>query len=155
MGVGKQTLALTIKLGNYNMTEIELMIGDLVMLDFYDSMCWLPEEAEWKVGRITAIHHGHLVDIDFNGKIEHDVEVGDVRPVPLTPEILERNGWKCYGGNRWVHDVCSFELEQYDDVFAIDVPAEEYGSGNFCTIQYTHQLQHALRLGEIDKEVIL
>lgn len=80
-----------------------------------------------------------------------DVGFDGVWPIPLTAEILEKNGFeKCrikeieYFGWRLNEDF-SLELNAVDTLMWNDDVA----------IHYVHQLQHALRLCGIDKEIIL
>ena len=80
-----------------------------------------------------------------------DVGFDGVWPIPLTAEILEKNGFeKCrikeieYFGWRLNEDF-SLELNAVDTLMWNDDVA----------IHYVHQLQHALRLCGIDKEITL
>ena len=70
-----------------------------------------------------------------------------VKPIPLTPEILEKNGWECNGifmekriGENtqlsWT-DICGAVLSQ--------------GRYYMCDCNYVHTLQHALRLCGFDE----
>jgi hypothetical protein len=85
-------------------------------------------------------------------------------PIPITPEILEKNGFKkarfndnepsglC--GKWWSKDglilVKMFELTLMGIVFSVS------GSNSrISNIRYVHELQHALRLCGIDKEIEL
>lgn len=78
-------------------------------------------------------------------------EISEITPIPLTAEILEKNGFEeCrikeieYFGWRLNEDF-SLELNAVDTLTWNDDVA----------IHYVHQLQHALRLCGIDKEIIL
>ena len=77
-------------------------------------------------------------------------------PVPLTPEILEKNGWKTidrYRYNRggvWF-DIINRGVEDFD----IEVSAYDGGFAYVATIYNVHELQHALRLCGIKKEILL
>ena len=75
-----------------------------------------------------------------------------VEPIPLTPEILEKNGFEdTIGGAFWISTSCNllwkdgklqnFCREEDDEVY---IPCE-----------YVHELQHALRLCKVDKEIVL
>ena len=77
----------------------------------------------------------------------------DIRPIPITPEIMEKNG---------IHR--TYE----DDTYAIfrgdGLWAVKYSDGDWelstppvcrVDIKYVHQLQHALRLAGVDKEINL
>lgn len=79
-----------------------------------------------------------------------------VEPIPLTPEILEKNGFEpvkegkfptlknCYG------DIL-FQLEDIKNEYIHDTL---YMFKNI-PIFYVHELQHALRLCNLDKEIVL
>lgn len=71
-------------------------------------------------------------------------------PIPLTPEILEKNGWVCeYFGRRqeWWLDKTKFPIVRYS--------ANDILHHNEIVLKFVHQLQHALRLFGIDKEIEL
>lgn len=94
----------------------------------------------------------------------------EVEPTPLTPEILEKNGF-IYT----THHLCTlsedkvWQIENTDMQVLIELEVQtdenliEYYVGNFlcgpnsCTLyfRYVHQLQYALRLCGIKKEIIL
>lgn len=76
-----------------------------------------------------------------------------LRPIPITPEILEANGWKCIE-------------EDADDAFYCDPTSSLFHTKgtfryNFATPEvsvvcyFIHQLQHALRLAGVDKEIVM
>jgi len=81
-----------------------------------------------------------------------------LEPIPLTPEILEKNGFKLkeeeigiYGVTIVSHYICDgvpFEVFCDGDPFAIwfEEPVN---------IKFVHQLQHALKLCGIEKKIIL
>lgn len=82
----------------------------------------------------------------------------DLEPIPLTKEILEKNGFKykegetgMYGVTTAPHYICDgvpFEVFCDGEPFAIWFKEP-------INIKYTHQLQHALRLCGIKKEIEL
>lgn len=70
-------------------------------------------------------------------------------PFPLTPEILEKNGFAVESRD------CHGEPLQYCELVDglwIDISGENFFEGK---LEYVHQLQHALRLCEIEKEIEL
>ncbi|MBR1525226.1 MAG: hypothetical protein IJ640_01015 [Prevotella sp.] len=86
-----------------------------------------------------------------------EIDEQDIKPIPLTPEILEKNGFKEdseYNGCYWRPDCSKFcfvkELEDW--YFAI-----LYKGGHICISEcnYVHELQHALKLCGIEKEITL
>lgn len=76
------------------------------------------------------------------------VGVDEVRPVRITPEILEKNGWRTQ--NRWYYylDVA----EGFISYIGIDFKHKsnkghlyvEVDGNNMVEIQYCHELQHLL-----------
>ena len=77
-----------------------------------------------------------------------ELEVPEWQPIPLTVEILEKNGFE---DAFWISTSCNllwkdgklqnFCREEDDEVC---IPCE-----------YVHELQHALRLCKIEKEIVL
>ena len=114
----------------------ELMIGDWVFIKDYPIKA-LPQKV----------------------KPEHFVRsLVEFEPIPLTPEILEKNGWIKDGyfykaedgsyiqlGELFEH--ASFRAEKHG------IPREIQTSPHL--LKYIHQLQHALRLCGIEKEIEL
>lgn len=103
-------------------------------------------------------------DIYSNGYVfivgEEDSGIGEsvnahhhIEPIPLTPEILEKNGF--------VKDeefIChSLECDEADFVeYTIGMNRLYVKSGRCdiaLTIKYVHQLQHALRLAGVEEEI--
>ena len=112
----------------------ELMIGDWA--DF------APELGDQPIAKIITVNDLYMID---NGRMV-------VRPIPLTPEILEKNGFEDTMGDAfWISTSCNllwkdgklqnFCREEDDEVC---IPCE-----------YVHELQHALRLCKVDKEIVL
>lgn len=87
------------------------------------------------------------------GTIDPDFLFWDeVQPIPLTPEILEKNGFiKHSKWDEWVHYTnlifIDFTLLVDEDGFHLDIPN--------ARINYVHELQHALRLCGVKIEIIL
>lgn len=119
----------------------ELMIGDKLKTVFSQ-----------KVVKVKEIKQSCIYTED-NG-----YEYNEIEPIPLTPEILEKNGWIKDGyfykaedgsyiqlGELFEH--ASFRAEKHG------IPREIQTSPHL--LKYVHQLQHALRLCGIEKEIIL
>ncbi len=130
----------------------ELSIGDWVRHTFY--------EENVRIARIDGDSERVLAE---RGKLSISCHLNHFEPIPLTPEILEKNGWKEYSDyhNSWKFDVADYTSvwmfkNSHDWTFQV----MHWGLGyNRCTakayIHHVHQLQHALRLAGIDKEIEL
>ena len=70
------------------------------------------------------------------------VRIGLLQPIPLTPEILEKNGWFPLDEYRYEGDIALAKGRNY---FRLK-------NTTIC-INSVHELQHALRLCGIDKEI--
>lgn len=91
-----------------------------------------------------------------------------IEPIPLTPEILEKNGFDApkakvwndswYWSNR--KDV-ALELRESFGLWYMEIVTKEQRSGLQSNrklgigFKYVHQLQHALRLAGVGKEIVL
>lgn len=106
----------------------ELMIGDLVCLKD-DIKCELPLKID---GVITN-------DISLDGDGFLGGTEGLIRPIPITPEILEKNGWWFNTEDIWYHDEVNFCIEKWNGKFqCYDISQIKLDS--------VHQLQQTLRL---------
>lgn len=122
------------------------------------------------VGRVKGISENDVLIKTVNGDTWAD---GEILPIPLTPEILERNGFR-------FDDSDTGDLEYYclgepgeestvvvkrRGLLALEDADNKSGEVVWCMyvedldvydkILYVHTLQHALRLSEIDKEIVL
>lgn len=105
-------------------------------------------------GKVSQIRK--ISKVDFSGLItiwgaSMPYGLGAVRPIPITPEILEQNGFVKNLGI-YYHSEVLFELERVRDTWHRTVNAGEY---DIYEIKYVHQLQHALRLEGANKEIRL
>jgi hypothetical protein len=81
------------------------------------------------------------------------MKITQMSPIPIMPEILEANG---------IHK--TYEDDKYAIFRGDGLWAVKYSDGDWelstppvcrVDIKYVHQLQHALRLAEVDKEINL
>ena len=125
----------------------DLMIGDWVYrLDCYDE--------------VKETRQNGIIGLD---NLRGLIGFSEIEPIPLTPEILEKNGWvynnedEKFFPQTWVGgglmlqgaDDCGYCIvvtSDYDDEDTNDTP---------FIIFYVHELQHALRLRRIKKEITL
>lgn len=111
------------------MKKEELMIGD-----------WVYNTHNRQNEQVAEIGSG-LVMLDYNDLYEYD----EIEPIPLTTEILERNFHEPNEGVVWwKNDEPFYHVECLPlNGMRLIMPYT----------QYVHELQHALRLAQIDKEV--
>ena len=78
-----------------------------------------------------------------------------IQPIPLTPEILEKNGWLSR-----MNGTGEFYLKEplVDDAIVTKTIIGfqmKHGPFNGLSIHYVHELQHALHICEIEHEITL
>ena len=130
------------------------MVGDWVIPHIYDS--------KLEPSKIVGIHYNSYKGKDHVNWVDCEVwdelSMDDIEPIPLTPEILEKNGFEYKEGET---GMCGVEIAPC--YLRDDVPFEVFCDGEpFAiwfkepiNIKYVHQLQHALRLCGIEKEITL
>lgn len=95
-----------------------------------------------------------LYKIKFpNGEIQY-ADKGNIVPIPLTPEILEKNGWKKDG--KW-YKLATKRAYLYitkdakvNDEFLVCVGDDKH---NLASISFVHELQHLLYGLKINSEM--
>lgn len=130
----------------------ELMVGDYVMFD--DSPCIIEE--------ISAKGWIHILDVGNKTRVSltSDYILGIIEPIPLTPEILVKNGLETEEDGR-IFGECfdeddSRDLEiTFDDKTGVIWWSYNWDEYRIIKLSYVHELQHALRLCGIEKEIIL
>ena len=138
------------------MDKLEYIPGDLVMVK--ESALRFAKDKIFKV--ISSLSGGFVKVVMLNdSSTTYSISNNAVRPIPLTPEILEENGW--------VKEVMSRGVKNSNRVYT-KPDIEEYGyfpiyiekgigdefdvypftDNNVCNqiayIKYVHQLQHLL-----------
>lgn len=138
----------------------DLMIGDWV--DVYHE---LPDESGfYKPLQVTGLHQNNgicfgdsIIESPWNDPEEFEEEI---KPIPLTEEILEKNGFgfiDTFNGEYysvwtgwWILDgleLCCCSNLKFPVYFNI--------SDANVKVNYVHELQHALKLCGIEKEIVL
>lgn len=132
-----------------NLSSKSLMIDDLVQK--------LEIGGHYRKYRITAIF-GDNVECETSDGEVHTLSVNGIEPIPLTAGIIERNGFKNYrlsydNGDYYYHIV----LEDVKGGIWIEAMSSRnvlHGRKEYCgLINHIHELQHALRLCGIDKDI--
>lgn len=121
----------------------ELTIGDWVYSSFSDIPC--------KVQYLELLESGYGSVKTSN--VDGIKDIASLYPIPLTPEILEKNGFTRYGQvyanlQQWVGKFGDKRKSLFQDV-----RTGEWGM-NDVWINYVHELQHVLKLCGIEKELI-
>ena len=134
----------------------ELMIGDWVCVHYLSKT----KGEVYKPFRVEQIRNDYG---ELCAWSENDGNMGAIflQPISLTPEILEKNGFEDVGQQVyqteekpywiwWEADRCRLGIdidESYEQ--------EDFGRVLRMPITFIHELQHALRLCGIDKEIIV
>ncbi len=118
------------------MKVTELMIGDFI----YNS---------YRNLKVAGIYDDHCISSD--GELVYN---GDIEPIPLTPEILEKNGFVNgeFYSELLLHDDAGTQIQCDCDNLKIRTRERELLD---IPCIFVHQLQHALRLLNIDIKIEL
>ena len=88
------------------------------------------------------------------GEEYYDGEIGDVEPIPLTPEILEKNGFEKLKDKSWVGHNHHCDIQQHGSSWTLlSNKRGFYRTICFESLEFVHELQHALRLAGVEKEI--
>lgn len=120
------------------MTAKELMIGD-----------WVMNTHNRKPEQVCEIRE-RMVMLDYNDLYDYD----EIEPIPLTDAILKANGFEYHHKNfAALSHVHPFQLKmvEWPDENGIGL----WMIGGLFKIRYVHELQHAMKLCDIDKEIKL
>lgn len=121
----------------------DLMIGDWVMIN--PISYYQVEQIRMEFGELRIYLKGTEVFATEN----------EIMPIPLTPEILEKNGFH----KEWDEDiilmVCDTIIVETGNNYKLYKDGKMYLRRVLSPLYYVHQLQHALRLCGIEKEIIL
>lgn len=136
----------------------ELNIGDWVC---YTGKCIDGIGPNRKITYIERDTRGLLIGLDYGAFHYSSAKIEDIAPIPLTPEILEKNGFARKDKYQFVNIDMLSTVEKYGtkyyDYHNIYKKGKTYRPIRVeaDNIRYVHQLQHAMRLAGIDKEIEL
>lgn len=119
----------------------ELMVGDWMMWKNRKVQIAGVSGIVYSFGQIDVVL-AHCNDDNLLEK--HDIK--SISPIPLTEEILEKNFPNPTDGLSWFPEEGGFNCHTY-------VPNCEINA--FGLFKYVHELQHALRLCGIEKEIMV
>ena len=124
------------------MKPTELMIGDWVM--FTD-----PADGSKYPVRLKSINANTCCGIEGKSLLSL---TDDFEPIPITPEILEKNGFKPQGTGWILEDSIGeriFNLCRISNAYCL------LTAGKTLAFQYVHELQHLFRLAGTKGEIKL
>ena len=134
----------------------ELQIGDYIqnplgLVGQVQSIKYMPKDHGDEYGDY------YLVTLAF-GESDQTFNINDAQPIPLTPEILEKNtsesNKNVFGGMNYALNADYF-IENRGDRFCFSrrMAGHKYSTFWVCDIHYVHDLQHLIKLVGIDKKI--
>ena len=147
------------------MNTKDLMVGDWVAITE-------PDDFHGYIGKVVIINgETGYITVHISNMHLHDVFVEDLQPILISSEILEKNNDILYGELPILFDdgkmhysiiecrYVSKEYERNNETFYCLLSSCAYNGDSFITpiakIRYVHELQHTLKLCEIEKEIVL
>ena len=141
----------------------ELFVGALVRVN-RDGLCIKKDtivevravDADDKLIEKRLIGSAHCRPLDDN-QFEGGIWCEYLYPLPLTPEILEKNEFRklvTYGTEKWIYGDIRMNIYSSNGCwrFCADTKRNE---NSVIYIHFVHELQNALRLCGIEKEIEL
>ena len=129
----------------------ELMLGDIVTFKDCDDEI------------VPIVVRGIPDDSTVYGEIDHasaldEIAVEDLSGIPLTSEILKKNGFVSRGSGWYIPNTPRLDMGILS--FGIDdgcgTGFSQMPNGDFVFFsKYVHEIQHCLRMVHIDKEIML
>lgn len=102
--------------------------------------------------KVTGFKDGIVYGVSKTGS--HWCTIEKVEPIPITPEILEKIGFKREGGASYWHegnhDACILHWNKDKVQLIVGYPSDDYMVK--MNVKHVHKLQHAFRLCGIEKE---
>ena len=130
----------------------DLSIGDYVRV----KMCkWDYDDPDTLDAKVLSIE-GNSVGVGYdNSVIAMSAFVDDLQPIPITAEVLEKSG---FTHDKWSKKIWRYEDEESEVVYYIEngvleITADDCKINLVCTS--VAELQHALRLAKVEKEIVL
>lgn len=134
----------------------KISVGDLSIGD------WV-QDANGKYAQILGIENwsdGYVLNVKINGVDVGYVSALSAHPIPITPEILEKNGLEYIddGNDAVIFLCCDMFLARLcvgDTFWQEGIHSEDRLDAVVCNVKHIHELQHVLRLAKVGKEIVL
>ena len=145
----------------------ELSVGDLVGMDLVElnmpsnDLATAYIEELRKPIRIKGISEDSdmvLADIEkIDGRGTIMLKCEDLKPIPITAEILGKNGFERSTSQFIVYhtDKVWISYDKPSETWSVTMYINDFTSNLHANILHIHQLQHTLRLAGVDKEINL
>lgn len=153
----------------------ELMVGDWVRVkDCIDQFYYFDEYEPGEIVQVREILDNGINPNWAGAEVSGILGLEDIQPIHLTPEILEKNGFKKLDDGIWPRYVFIADIQKWPQTiieftfYGEGVLVEtlfkcwtkpECGDGensiHICDLKHVHQMQHAIRLCGIDKTIEL
>lgn len=150
----------------------ELMVGDIVQIKVFSINENLERKESLLPVKIAQVSSPFIVEYlagqDFEDRYRIVESYDNIYPIPITPEILEKNGFMYDGMAHWEYrgdehlfiSVCPVQSDNDEWWDPDDTGFEVTNKYSDVLIEglgqvYVHQLQNALRLCGINKEITL
>lgn len=130
----------------------DLSIGDYVRV----KMCkWDYDDPDTLDAKVLSIE-GNSVGVGYdNSGIVMSAFVDDLQPIPITAEVLEKSG---FTHDKWSKQIWRYEDVESEVVYYIEGSRLEITNDvckMYITCKSVAELQHALRLAKVGKEIVL
>lgn len=130
------------------MKKEELTIGNYVYVAHQHSNMGGDYDLEFIPEKLTLEHFKFWAENDWNNTDFDEF----LKPIPLTPEILENNGFEYINDEYGCWLMSKIELRErvpHNCLFEVEIRISE----KTIFLHYVHELQHILRLCMIEKEI--
>ena len=102
--------------------------------------------------------NGYFLNIELHGVNVGVTPLASVLPIPITAEMLEKSGFERSKSPFAVYfhaDKVWISYDKRSETWSVTININNVAPNLYAKILYIHQLQHALRLAGLDKEINL
>ena len=131
----------------------ELSVGDWVMFRPNDKVFITEPKFTETIARVTAIGKTDVC-LEHKDRGWEAIPLECIEPIPLTAEILEKNGFEELKDKSWVGHNHHCHIQPHRSSWTLLANKRGfYRTIRFENLAFVHELQHALRLAGIEKEI--
>jgi hypothetical protein len=134
-----------------------ISVGDWVRVKMVK---WDYDDPDTLDAKVLSIE-GNSVGVGYdNSGILMSAFVEDLQPIPITAEVLEKNGleYEDDGNDAVIFLCCDMfwaRLCVGDTFWRVGIHSEDRLDAVVCDVKHIHELQHFLRLAKVGKEITL